>query len=66
MKKILLTAALVLAVFPALAQSQTAEEYMHGEVKKDATTRLITDFFKQNGIMLYGICRFLMGNKLDR
>ena len=28
MKKILLTAALVLAVFPALAQSQTAEEYM--------------------------------------
>ena len=23
-------------------------------------------FFKQNGIMLYGICRFLMGNKLDR
>lgn len=35
-----------------LAVEQTAEEYMHGEVKKDAATRLITDFFRQNGIDL--------------
>lgn len=34
------------------AVEQTADEYMHGEVKKDAATRLITDFFKQNGIEL--------------
>ena len=35
-----------------LAVEQTAEEYMHGEVKKDTATRLITDFFRQNGIEL--------------
>lgn len=34
------------------AVEQTADEYMHGEVKKDAATRLITDFFHQNGIEL--------------
>ena len=34
------------------AVEQTADEYMHGEVKKDAATRLIMDFFHQNGIEL--------------
>ena len=34
------------------AVEQTADEYMHGEVKKDAATRLIMDFFHQNGIDL--------------
>lgn len=34
------------------AVEQTTDEYMHGEVKKDAATRLIMDFFHQNGIEL--------------
>lgn len=34
------------------AVEQTADEYMHGEVKKDAATRMIMDFFHQNGIEL--------------
>ena len=34
------------------AVEQTADEYMHGEVKKDAATRLIVDFFRENNIDL--------------
>lgn len=34
------------------AVEQTADEYMHGEVKKDEATRLIMDFFRTNHIDL--------------
>ena len=34
------------------AVEQTADEYMHGEVKKDAATRMIVDFFRENHIDL--------------
>ena len=34
------------------AVEQTADEYMHGEVKKDAATRMIVDFFRENHINL--------------
>ena len=34
------------------AVEQTADEYMHGEVKKDAATRMIVDFLRENHIDL--------------
>ena len=34
------------------AVEQTADEYMHGEVKKDTATRMIVDFFRENHIDL--------------
>lgn len=34
------------------AVEQTADEYMHGEVKKDEATRMILGFFRENGIDL--------------
>lgn len=34
------------------AVEQTADDYMHGEVKKDTATRMIVDFFRENHIDL--------------